>query len=194
MLSEEDEAKEGGLGRLGARIGGADRKVAEGEQMDEQEGRSDLRQPADDSPEVEGAIRHWKRTTGHLPEQKQIERGERQAEAEAHEGCARRAHDAFQVFLHGRADILKECRSDGDEDPGFHGCELARGSRHCQGPAHSSVSVRLFLSLGEHNGRTDRDPRRLVLKRLHALIVVGCERAEHTIPEREIVGVVVFEA
>lgn len=115
--------KKGRLSRLGTRIGGADGEVAEGEEMDEQEGRGDLRQPADDGPEEEGAVWHRQRTARHLPEQEQIKEGERQAEAEPHEGCAGRAHDAFQVFLHGRADILKECRGDGDEDPGFHGCE-----------------------------------------------------------------------
>ncbi|MNF11384.1 hypothetical protein D3C80_2125950 [compost metagenome] len=64
----------------------------------------------------------------HAPEHDEIEQRKRQAETETHEGRAGRAHDALQVFLHGGADILKEGRSDGDDYPGFHGCELARGS------------------------------------------------------------------
>ncbi|MNL67371.1 hypothetical protein D3C87_1919450 [compost metagenome] len=93
--------------------------------MYQQEGCGDLCQPADHGPEEKGAIGYRKRTTHHLPEHEQVEQRKRQAEAETHEGCARRAHDALQVFLHGGADVLKERGSDGDEDPGFHGSELA---------------------------------------------------------------------
>ena len=56
-LAEENQAEQRRLRRLGARIGGADREIAEGEQMDQQGGRDDLRHPADHRPEKELPVR-----------------------------------------------------------------------------------------------------------------------------------------
>ena len=52
-FAEEDQAEQRRLRRLGARIGGADGEVAEREEVDQQEGRGDLAEPAEQRPAEE---------------------------------------------------------------------------------------------------------------------------------------------
>ena len=128
-LAQEDEAEKCGLRRLGARIGGADREVAEREEVDQQEGRGDLADPAQRHPKKERGIDRRQRIGRAEMQHGDDQDGDRAAEAEPHEGRAVRAHDALEVLLQRRPQVLQEGGGNGDRYPEFHGRFQADAAR-----------------------------------------------------------------
>src|SRR5690606_760726 len=121
-LIEENETENRRLHRLRTRIGRTHREVAEREQVDEQSLRGNLPDACGCDPAQKDAVRQRKGKTCQEMEPEYEKHRERQAESEAHEGGAGRTHDAFQVLLRRRTQILQEGGGYRDRNPEFHGC------------------------------------------------------------------------
>ena len=119
-LAEEDETEQRRLDRLGLGIGGADREVAEGKEIDEQQGADDLTDRADEGEQQEPAGDRGRRLAAGPQDRAEIERGERHAEKKPHEGDRAGGQLRFQMLLQTGPYGLQYHRRNGYGDPQLH--------------------------------------------------------------------------
>ena len=119
-LTEDHEAEDRGLHRLGLGIGGADREVAEREEVDEEGGRDDLGEPAQHREEHEARVGVRPRESISLAERRHVDEGERGRVHEPAEGHARGAEGSLEVLLERRPQVLHERGGEGDRYPELH--------------------------------------------------------------------------
>jgi hypothetical protein len=128
-VAEDQRAQDRDLNHLELGEGRADREVAEREHPQQEDGKEDLRGPAENAVDEEADVGRRQGEAAPDGQAPDVEQRERPGVEEAHVGGARGRQPALQMALQRRAQVLKERGGDRHRYPQFEHRPPAAWSR-----------------------------------------------------------------